>query len=155
MSCCSEQYLVCMAFDIEVDCEIVMHRFHNSFSQSWHLFILELAPVETENSLECSQHTCAHTWACMSPPTGLTPRQFAAALEVEVGSSAHWPRVPPQNTSPRSSPPSHKRAFSPNCCLPPAPTALPSPEPEMQILAEQAGQAEDQQKQLLPSINHP
>lgn len=62
MSQYSKWYLICMAFDIEVDYQIVMHRLHNSFSQSWYLFTLEFAPVETENSsLECSQDTHVHT----------------------------------------------------------------------------------------------
>lgn len=59
-----------MAFDIEVDYKIVMHRLHNSFSQRWYLFTLEFVPVEMENSsLERSQDTHVHTWAHTSPTT--------------------------------------------------------------------------------------
>lgn len=53
-------YLICMAFDIKVDCKIVLQRLHYSFSQSWYLFILEFAPAETENSLKRSQDAHTH-----------------------------------------------------------------------------------------------
>lgn len=139
MSC--EQYLVCLAFDIKKDCEIVMHGLHNSFSESWHLFILELAPVETENSLECSQQACplhipkhradSNTVCCYTGTGGRIQCSLAPYPT---------PKHQPQFFS--SFPTSHKH-FSAICCLPPAPTALPSPDPEIQILAEQARQAED------------
>lgn len=124
-----------------------MHRLHNSFSQSRYLFTLELAPVKMENSLECSHHTCAHTWACMSPATqSWLLTEFAATLVLEVGSNAHWPRVPSQNTNPSSSAPS---PTSTNKLSVPT-AALPSPEPEMQILAEQATQTEDSAEAASP-----
>lgn len=118
-----------------------MHRLHNSFSQGWYLLIWELAPVEIENSVECSQHVCTHMGLHVAS-TGLIQTQLAAALLLEVltGPVSH-PKHQAQFFT--SFPSSHKQAFSPNHCLPPAPTALPSPEPEMQILAEQARQAED------------
>lgn len=57
-----------MAFDIKVDCKVVMHRLHNSFSQSWYLFTLKFAPVGTESSsLECCQDTHGHACTHIHP----------------------------------------------------------------------------------------
>lgn len=47
-----------MAFDIKVDCKIVLQRLHYGFSQSWYLFILEFAPAERE--LTETQSRCTH-----------------------------------------------------------------------------------------------
>lgn len=130
-----------------------MHGLHNSFSESWHLFILELAPVETENSLECSQQACP---LHIPKHTELIQTQFAAILALEVGSSAHWPRIPPQNTNPSSSAPSP----------PPTNTSVPSAAFLLLLLHSPAltqkyrswqnrqDKLRIQQKQLQPSINH-
>lgn len=82
-----------MALDIEVDDKIVIHRLHNSFSQSWDLFTLELAPVETENSsLERSQdthvHTHRHSWMFSLKTNYLDPASLFLLQEGETQSHA-------------------------------------------------------------------